>query len=242
MKIKHMITAFLSVAVCGISAISLVTSAADQYQDKRDEVIMLVNEQRTALGKSELYEAELLNQAAQLRAEEIIDNFSHIRPDGRAGYTAFTDLGGVYMAVGENIAYGYPTEADVMNGWMNSDGHRGNILNDAYHAMGVGVAAKGNVLYWVQLFSDGKNLPPLYSKGNINRDNKTDSTDASAILIDAAQKGAGMSGILNRMQISFADLNRNQLADSDDASLILRYAAYAGTGGTESIESFCGLS
>lgn len=242
MKIKYMISAFFSAALLLSCTMSLNIFAADQYQDKRDEVIMIVNEQRSAVGKTELYESELLNQAAQLRAEEIIGNFSHTRPDGRAGYTAFTDLGGQYMAVGENIAYGYPTEADVMDGWMNSEGHRANILNDAYHAMGVGVTAKGNTLYWVQIFSDGKNLTPLYTKGNINRDNLTDSTDAAAILVDAAQKGAGISGCLNRMQVSFADLNQNQRADADDASIILRYAAYVGTGGTANIESFCGVA
>ena len=199
---------------------------------------MLVNEQRTANGKAILYESALLNQAAQVRAEELISSFSHTRPDGRKSFTAFTDLGGTYMAIGENIAFGYPTEADVMNGWMNSEGHRANILSDAYSAMGVGVATDGASLYWVQLFTDGKNLTSIYTLGNINRDTVTNATDASLVLRDAADKGAGNSGILNRMQRNFADVNQNQKADSEDASVILRYAAYVGAGGTNSIENF----
>ena len=122
MKIKNIISV-LSALFVTVSALthSFVSVSAEQYQNQKDEVVMLVNEQRTANGKAILYESALLNQAAQVRAEELISSFSHTRPDGRKSFTAFTDLGGTYMAIGENIAFGYPTEADVMNGWMNSE-------------------------------------------------------------------------------------------------------------------------
>lgn len=56
------------------------------------------------------------------------------------------------MHVGENIAMGYPTAEAVMDGWMNSDGHRKNILNSDFTKIGIGVYSSGGTLYWVQLF------------------------------------------------------------------------------------------
>ena len=55
-----------------------------------------------------------------------------------------------YRSAGENIAYGYRTPQAVVNGWMNSSGHRANILNASYTKIGVGYVASGN--YWTQMF------------------------------------------------------------------------------------------
>ena len=56
------------------------------------------------------------------------------------------------MNVGENIAYGYSTPAQVVNGWMNSEGHRKIILSASYSKIGVGCYSSGGVLYWSQFF------------------------------------------------------------------------------------------
>ncbi|MBR1555833.1 MAG: hypothetical protein IJ644_10665 [Oscillospiraceae bacterium] len=239
MKIKRMISALLSGMI--LSGIAVCSANAEDFQAQKDEVIMLVNEQRAAQGKEILYESAILNQAADIRAKEIISNFSHTRLDGSHGYEVVYEVGATYMAVGENIAYGYSTEADVMNGWMNSSGHRANILNENYHAIGVGVARNNNVYYWVQIFTDGIGLTPMYTKGNINRDNDINSEDASLILSDAAETGAGRTGVLTRMQRSFSDLNRDGNVNSYDATLLLKYTAYAGAGGLDSIETYLGL-
>jgi uncharacterized protein YkwD len=88
-----------------------------------------------------------------VRAEELIQSFSHTRPDGTSCFTAFDEFGVDYRAAGENIAAGQKTPEDVVNSWMNSSGHRANILSENFTAIGVGVAEDVNgTLYWVQMF------------------------------------------------------------------------------------------
>ncbi len=241
MKLQKIIPALLS-GTLFFSCVNAVSVSADEYQKMRDEVVTRVNEQRTANGQAVLYQSEFLNRAAQVRAEEIKTTFSHTRPDGRNGYSIIEELGGTYWYVGENIAYGYPTEAAVMDGWMNSSGHRANILSENYHAVGIGVFRDENTYYWVQLFTDGEGLSPIYTSGNINGDNACNSEDAALILTEAASAGAGGDSILSRMQRSFADINHDSSVDSSDAAMVLQYAAYAGSGGTESVENYFKLS
>ena len=90
--------------------------------------------------------------AAHIRAKEIVQSFSHTRPDGRTCFTAASDLGVSYRTAGENIAYGYQTPEQVVQGWMNSEGHRKNILSSSFTKIGVGCYEKGGVLYWSQFF------------------------------------------------------------------------------------------
>lgn len=75
--------------------------------------------------------------------------FDHTRPDGSSFSSIFKDMGISYYTAGENIAMGYPSPEAVVAGWMNSPGHRANILNANFNAIGVGYAP-GNA--WVQLF------------------------------------------------------------------------------------------
>jgi len=122
------------------------------------EVLRLTNIERAKQGRSELSgENYLLNAAAMLRATELITSYSHTRPDGRSQKTAYEDLGGTYtgyyIGTGENIYMGPDTPQYAVDGWMNSSGHKNNILNSSYTHMGVGVAMddRGG-LYWVQMF------------------------------------------------------------------------------------------
>ena len=92
--------------------------------------------------------------AAQIRAKEIETSFSHTRPDGSSFSTALTQQGVTYRGSGENIAWGQKTPEQVMNGWMNSDGHRANILNKNYTTIGVGLYQNASgTNYWTQLFT-----------------------------------------------------------------------------------------
>ena len=90
-----------------------------------------------------------LTSNANIRAKEIVEQFSHMRPNGESWDTAVTVK---WSYIGENIAMGYPTPEAVMNGWMNSDGHRKNILNGDFTKIGIGVCSSGGAMYWVQLF------------------------------------------------------------------------------------------
>ena len=92
-----------------------------------------------------------LMRAAKVRAEEITRHYSHTRPDGSDCFTAVKEK---YGHLGENIAAGYKTPQEVVDGWMNSEGHRKNILNPAFTKIGVGYLYTGKDMahYWVQMF------------------------------------------------------------------------------------------
>ncbi|WP_304507680.1 CAP domain-containing protein [Anaerotignum sp.] len=113
------------------------------------QVVDLVNAERAKAGLSPLQLDLSVTKAAQVRAKEIQSSFSHTRPDGRSCFTALDEAGVSYRGAGENIALGQRTPEQVMNDWMNSDGHRRNIMNPNFKYIGVGV--DGNA--WTQLFT-----------------------------------------------------------------------------------------
>lgn len=117
-------------------------------------VVELVNEERAKAGLKPLMLEKNITAAAQVRAVETEQSFSHTRPDGRHFTTALKEAGVSYRGAGENIAWGQKTPEQVMNGWMNSAGHRANILNEKFTSIGVGYHQNANgVNYWGQLFT-----------------------------------------------------------------------------------------
>ena len=116
------------------------------------EVVRLVNAERAKYGLAALTQDDGAQNVAHVRAKEIVQSFSHTRPDGRSCFTAASDLGVTYRSAGENIAYGYATPAQVVNGWMNSEGHRKNILSSSDTKIGVGSYSANGVMYWSQFF------------------------------------------------------------------------------------------
>ena len=131
----------------GSSSSGSSSSSSSSYDEDgyREEVFRLINEERAANGVPEFTLDETAMEFAQLRAEEIADKFSHERPDG--------DSSGMYShyTFGENIAKGYRTPADAVDGWMNSTGHRNTMLGnyaDYGNYAGVGVYRKNGVIYW----------------------------------------------------------------------------------------------
>lgn len=116
-------------------------------------VARLVNEERAKAGLSPLQVDQNVQAAAQVRAVEIKTSFSHTRPDGRDFSTALKEQGVSYRGSGENIAWGQKSPEQVMEGWMNSAGHRANILNERFTSIGVGYVQIGGVNYWTQLFT-----------------------------------------------------------------------------------------
>ena len=112
-----------------------------------DEVIKLINDERAAAGLPDLKKSDALCEDAKVRVAEINGTFSHTRPDGTLCFTAISVP---YGYAGENIAKGQTTPKDVMDCWMNSDGHRKNILSKDYTSVGVGYDPSTNC--WVQIF------------------------------------------------------------------------------------------
>lgn len=117
------------------------------------QVVDLVNSERAKAGLPALSVNSQAAEAAGVRAGEIARSFSHTRPDGRDFSTALKEAGVSYSSAGENIAYGQKTPQEVMDQWMNSAGHRANILNPNFTAIGVGNYQNGSgTNYWTQLF------------------------------------------------------------------------------------------
>lgn len=118
------------------------------------EVVRLVNVERAAYGLSPLQEDTRLDQAAAVRAKEIISKFSHYRPDGTECFTVLKEFNISCNRAAENIALGQQTPAEVVEDWMNSPGHRANILDGNFHKIGVAYASGGYGYGWVQLFTN----------------------------------------------------------------------------------------
>lgn len=121
--------------------------------DFASQVVALVNAERAKQGLSALTIDTKVQQAALVRAKESVQSFSHTRPNGSSFSTALTEAGVSYRTAGENIAYGQSTPQQVMNAWMNSSGHRANILNANYTTIGVGYTVINGTAYWAQLFT-----------------------------------------------------------------------------------------
>ena len=103
--------------------------------DVAQQVLALVNEERRKVGVAPLTLSAELQSAAAIRAEEITQKFSHTRPDGTNFQTILPNSR--YYIAGENIAAGNSTAAKVVQQWMNSPGHRANILRSEYTELGV---------------------------------------------------------------------------------------------------------
>lgn len=118
-----------------------------------ESVVAQCNAVRNANGVLPLSESETLSKAAAQRAKEAATQRSHIRPDGTQYYTTVTAALNPY--VGENLAGGSYTSETVVTAWMNSAGHRENILDPEFHYIGVGYyVSETGTIYWCELFSD----------------------------------------------------------------------------------------
>ena len=113
------------------------------------KVFEIVNQERIKAGVKPLKFNNDMYKAAMVRAKECDESFSHDRPNGTSCFTALKEAGVKYFSAGENIAMGYRTPADVMKGWMDSEGHRNNILNPDFTDFACGVYKSG---YWSQFF------------------------------------------------------------------------------------------
>lgn len=113
------------------------------------EVVRLCNKARQEVGVSALLnQNSKLQKAADIRATEIKQTFSHTRPNGTTAYTVLGEVSISYTTWGENIAYGQKTPQEVVNAWMNSPGHKANILNATFKE----IAVRMKDYYWVQIF------------------------------------------------------------------------------------------
>ena len=124
----------------------------DAITDFESEVVSLTNREREKAGLPALSEDWELSRVARFKSQDMHDRhyFSHTSPTYGSPFEMMRAFGLSYRSAGENIAMGYRTPAAVVEGWMNSDGHRANILNASFTRIGVGYVADGR--YWTQMF------------------------------------------------------------------------------------------
>jgi len=125
------------------------------------------NAQRTSNGLGNLHLNTALSQAAQAKAADMVaDNYwAHTSPSGKTPWTFIDASGYSYATAGENLAYGFTTSSETISGWMNSPGHRANILNTTYADVGFGIInaadyqSNGNQTIVVAMYASPYNTP-----------------------------------------------------------------------------------
>lgn len=129
------------------------TTISQSNSNYSTQVLNLVNKHRRENGLKELTLNSNLSNVAQIKANDMKSNnyFSHTSPTYGSPFDMIKQFGISYKTAGENIAKGQKTPEAVVNAWMNSEGHRANILNSNYTQMGLGYTANG-VVYWCQMF------------------------------------------------------------------------------------------
>lgn len=210
-----------------------------------ERVAYLINQARRAQGLNELAMFQQLDNLADIRSGEIVNHFDHNRPDGSPFYTVLLEAGFTNFGAGENIAFGQKSPEEVVQAWLDSEGHRKNIFNSSYKYIGVGVRYANNMYYWEQIFLDVDDnypdafIPTSYNdqggdsnevsngmNGDVNGDGYTDAVDASFVLAEYAATSVGKPGVLTSAQKKSADMNKDGFVDAVDASIILGiYAA-----------------
>lgn len=133
----------------------LTVPTIDDIKAKEAEVIRLVNVERSKRGLQALAANWQLSRVARYKSQDMINKnyFAHTSPTYGSPFDMMEAFGVRFSAGGENIATGQRTPAEVVTAWMNSPGHRANILSPSYNQLGVGLAtSKTGKTYWTQLF------------------------------------------------------------------------------------------
>ncbi|ENY8394324.1 TPA: sporulation protein [Clostridioides difficile] len=131
------------------------SSTSESFSAYQKEVVDLVNIERAKAGLNPLTLDSSISNVATKKSQDMIDNnyFSHNSPTYGSPFDMLKKFGISYKTAGENIAMGQKTPKEVVNAWMNSEGHRKNIMNPNFSKIGVGVAQKsGGSIYWTQIF------------------------------------------------------------------------------------------
>lgn len=132
-----------------------INTESDNFEKWGEEVLRLTNIERANYGLSPLTWDESLSDIAQAHCADMIQRnfFAHDNPDGLSPFDRIKNAGISYFMAAENIAAGQPSPEAVVEAWMNSSGHRANILTPDFEKLGVGVMKGGSYgIYWTQVF------------------------------------------------------------------------------------------
>ena len=174
---KRFLSLFLAVLMVLLPALPVsaaeatanVTISGTENYDEIQQILLLVNEARTAEGLNPLTLDTTLTAYAMQRAAECTVYYSHTRPNGSS---CFTLLEGNFQfgGAGENIAMGQRNAQAVHTAWMNSQGHRENIMNPSYQSVGIGCFYQDGYIAWAQMFSTRSSTNVCQTSGIVQRD------------------------------------------------------------------------
>ena len=195
---------FLTSKVFATDTIDIRVKGSEEYT-RAKEILDLVNKERNAVGLDSLRMDYNLQLSAMKRAAEISLDFEHTRPDGSSCNSINSNI------YGENIAYNLKGAEDIMNLWMNSEGHRNNILYPNYKSIGIGCFKNGDIYYWVQDFSISETSYELIKTGsqtmtytiptlneNLKLYGRKVTNSGSSSFMDVGNKGSYIYGIYNK--------------------------------------------
>ena len=247
-------------AVCfALSSLLPVTAGAETEEERAkrieyaETVVGCVNDARAARGLGELDMVPDLCDVTQIRAVEISEVFSHDRPDGRDFTTTLKENGySNYSFAAENIAAGNSLPQKTFNQWMNSPGHRDNMLSEDLTHIEIGYYYNPDVKYkyfWGMFLIgvyDEMGMPcvyptqykPVRAKGDADGTKVINAADAAYVLTFAAEKAVGNYINASVRFSEAADINNDGKVNAVDASIILAYSAQAGLDPNAAIEDY----
>lgn len=243
-KMVSILTAI--VMACTTAVFTISTASGEDISEARmremvNELAILVNEEREALGLEPLYCTPYLMECANIRAQESSVYFNHFRPDG-SSYTSVLDYDALPWAyIGENLAGGSNTAAGAMQQWKDSPKHWATITRPEYTHMGIGLCYNpdgdgGYTWYWSQLFTnewdpveyDGQYLPTdrvivPADEGDIDGDATISTFDYITLVEYIRKKQEGKPVYLNDAQMEAADCFQDGRITEADAKAMMRY-------------------
>ncbi len=173
-----------------------------------------VNELRKSLGTQPLNRNASLDRAAQIRAVELAELFSHTRPDGRDPYTSMTENGYNHTYAAENIAH-IPTSSgdgigeSFFQNWKESPGHYRNMTNPNYKDIGIGIYNVGNDWYAVQLFGASSDKQQSYTPENETKQEPEIETNIETVVDYSYDSSTGQNEIANQTLSLFNKMRRS---------------------------------
>lgn len=203
-KLFHCIVAI----IISITLFSEQVNAKTLYQDISNDsewsVLKLVNKERLKKGNYPISMFDTIQKASDIRAKELIKKFDHTRPNSQSCFSVLEEKNIKYNVAGENIAAGQSNAKDVMKAWMNSAGHKANILNDSYQHIGIGYEKGGTYKNnWVQMFIGGCNIESIKinSKDTVKNYKKNTKIDNMKryLVIKCSNHGTSYAPVIEEM-------------------------------------------
>jgi len=194
-------------------------------------VLQHVNQERARLGKSSLRLDSQLSNAAARRSQEIVQKFSHTRPNNKEWHSIYDEFNIFPLYIGENVAKkSYSTAPsdeqlalDFYNLWKNSPGHYQNMIKTEYDMIGLAIHKEGNIYYMTQLFNSGskkQEAKPSNSKPEVKKEppvKKQESSPSSNNKKDDKDINTAVKPVTNTTKLTMDNNEKEVLAKKEEA-------------------------